>query len=288
MTTTRDAEAARLDALPGFEGPQHQARTTGGKDRPSVEARRRFSALEPRSSALALGGHASPITESANLALILAALVVGLIVDQHGGVAGQLAVSVCIWGVFFWLLRSSPREWRLPLYACLVWATAGEIFLSLVWGLYTYRLGNIPLFVPPGHALLFYFVLILAPRVPRAFVTLVSAAAVGYAAFAWIKGFDTISVALVVVFLLFMLHAEGRRLYALMLVASLILEVYGTWIGNWVWHRDVPYMYLNSANPPIAAGAFYCALDVLVGLTVRGIKGLPRMASAPRLTAQCR
>ncbi len=208
--------------------------------------------------------------------------------DQHGGVAGQLAVSVCIWGVFFWLLRSSPREWRLPLYACLVWATAGEIFLSLVWGLYTYRLGNIPLFVPPGHALLFYFVLILAPRVPRAFVTLVSAAAVGYAAFAWIKGFDTISVALVVVFLLFMLHAEGRRLYALMLVASLILEVYGTWIGNWVWHRDVPYMYLNSANPPIAAGAFYCALDVLVGLTVRGIKGLPRMASAPRLTAQCR
>jgi hypothetical protein len=34
----------------------------------------------------------------------------------------------------------------------------------------------------------------------------------------------------------------------------------------------VPYLGLNSANPPLAAGAFYCALDVLVGLTVRAIR----------------
>lgn len=69
-----------------------------------------------------------------------------------------------------------------------------------------------------------------------------------------------------------MLQPEGRRLYAVMFVASLMAEVYGTWIGNWVWHRDVPYLGLNSANPPLAAGAFYCALDVLVGLTTRGLR----------------
>lgn len=288
MTTSRDAESARLDALPGFEGPQHRVRTTGDEDRIGVQTRRLFSVLGPRPSTPDFGGHSSPVAESANLSLILVTLALGLIVDQHGGIAGQLAVSVCIWGVFFRLLRTGPRQWCLPLYACLVWATAGEIFLSLVWGLYTYRLGNIPLFIPPGHVLLFYFGLVLAPRVPRAFVVLVSAAAVGYAAFAWIKGFDTISVALVVVFLLFMLHAEGRRLYALMFVASLILELYGTWIGNWVWHRDVPYMYLNSANPPIAAGAFYCALDLLVGLTTRGVRRLRPVRYSLPLTAQTR
>jgi hypothetical protein len=190
--------------------------------------------------------------------------------------------------VFFWLLRTSPREWRQPFYACLVWATAGEIFMSLVWGLYTYRLENIPLFIPPGHVLMFYLGLVLAPQVPRAFMALVPAAAVGYAAFAWIIGFDTISIPLIVLFILCMLQSEGRRLYAVMFVASLMLEVYGTWIGNWVWHAEVPYLGFISANPPIAAGAFYCALDVLVGLTVRAIRQRPALPATVPAAVYCR
>ena len=35
--------------------------------------------------------------------------------------------------------------------SCIAIATAGELFLSLVWGLYTYRLENVPMFVPPGN-----------------------------------------------------------------------------------------------------------------------------------------
>jgi hypothetical protein len=34
--------------------------------------------------------------------------------------------------------------------ACLVIATAGELVLSLVWGLYDYRLGNLPSSCRPG------------------------------------------------------------------------------------------------------------------------------------------
>lgn len=219
--------------------------------------------------------------EPTSIALLVSSLAIGLVVDQHGGLTGQILTGVFFWAVFFWLLKISPREWRLPLYACLVWATAGEIFLSLAWGLYTYRLENIPLFIPPGHVLMLYLGLIFAPRVPRAFVVLVPAAAISYAAFAWLNGFDTISIALVAVFMLCMLQSEGRRLYAVMFVASLILELYGTWIGNWVWHRDVPYLGLTSANPPLAAGAFYCVLDVLVGLTARTLRRLPMAAATP-------
>lgn len=211
-------------------------------------------------------------TEPSNLLLVSATFVLGLVVDQYGGHAGQLAVGAWTWGVFFRVLKSGPREWRLPFWACLVWATAGEIFLSLVWGLYTYRLGNIPFFIPPGHVLLFYLGMVLAPRVPRAFVALVPAAAAAYAVFAWSNGFDTISVLLTLLFVVCMLQAEGRRLYAVMFVAALLVEMYGTWMGNWVWHGEVPYFGFSSANPPLAAGAFYCALDVLVGLTVRAIR----------------
>ena len=35
--------------------------------------------------------------------------------------------------------------------------------------------------------------------------------------------------------------------------------------------QDEPYFGFTSANPPISAGSFYCMLDVLVGLTVRGM-----------------
>ena len=39
--------------------------------------------------------------------------------------------------------------------ACLLIATAGELFLALAWGLYSYREAGLPLFVPPGHVLLY-------------------------------------------------------------------------------------------------------------------------------------
>jgi hypothetical protein len=284
MTTTHEEEAYELAGSLTPESRQDQVRATRCKDRVAVETSCLSSGLEPRPSDLAFSGHSSPITQSVNFALILVTFALGMIVDQRGGLAGQLAVSVWTWGVFFWLLRTSPREWRLPFYACLVWATAGEILLSLVWVLYTYRLANIPFFIPPGHVLVFYLGLVLAPRVPRAFVVLVPVAAIGYAAFALNNGSDTISIPLTVLFILCMQQPEGRRRYAVIFVASLMVEVYGTWNGNWVWHRDVPYLGLSSANPPLAAGAFYCALDVLVGMTVRGLKRLPRMASSPRLT----
>jgi hypothetical protein len=222
----------------------------------------------------------SPLART-SLVLVVLTFLVGLPVDQYGGLAGQLAVSVWTWAVFFHVVRASPATWRLPFYACLAWATAGEVFLSLVWGLYTYRLENIPLFIPPGHVLLFYLGLVLAPRVPRAFVALVPALAAAYAAFAWLNGFDTISVLLAALFVVCMLQAQGRRLYAVMFVAALAVELYGTWLGNWAWRADVPYLGLSSANPPLAAGALYCALDVLVGLATRGVLRLPLRNRTP-------
>ncbi len=179
----------------------------------------------------------------------------------------------------FRLIGISPSQWRVPFYACLVWATAGEILLSLVWGLYTYRLGNVPFFVPPGHVMLFWLGLVNASRLSRIFVAAVPVAALGYAVYALCAGFDTISIPLIALFFLCWLQPDGRRLCSLMLVISLMAEIYGTWIGNWVWHADVPYSCLSSSNPPVAAGSIYCMLDVLIGLSVRSI--MSKNASSP-------
>jgi hypothetical protein len=204
-----------------------------------------------------------------NTFLIVATLVVGLIVDRHTGFAGQLFVGAWCWALMFRLIATSPSQWRVPFYCCLIWATVGEILLSLVWGLYTYRLGNIPFFIPPGHVFLFWLGLVYAPHLSRLFVGAVPAAAAVYAVYAFVEGFDTFSVPLVVAFLLFWLQPQERRLYSLMLIIALMVELYATWIGNWVWHADVPYFHFSSNNPPIAAGAFYCMLHVLVALSMR-------------------
>jgi len=220
---------------------------------------------------MARAGEETPIDATTRLyaGLIIATFVIGLLVDRFWGLAGQLGVGVWSWLLMFRLIHTTPPRWRVPFYACLVWATAGEIFLSLVWGLYAYRLGNIPFFVPPGHVLLFWLGLVFAPRVSNLFVHGVAVAALSYAGYAFFTGFDAISIVLVGLFLLCWSQPEGRRLYSVMLVVSLILELYGTWVGNWIWQTSVPYFGLTSNNPPLAAGAFYCALDVLVVLTAR-------------------
>ncbi|HUQ29883.1 MAG TPA: hypothetical protein VM051_14900 [Usitatibacter sp.] len=134
----------------------------------------------------------------------------------------------------------------------------------MVWGLYQYRLGNIPLFVPPGHVLLFFLGMQIAGRIPDRSVAWIAAlAALVIAALAW-TGRDTLGPLLYALFLLCLWISPSRKLYATMFVLSLAMELYGTWIGNWVWSREVPWLGLTTLNPPIAAGAFYCVLDLLV------------------------
>jgi hypothetical protein len=211
--------------------------------------------------------------------LIVFTIAGGLLLDYHWLKFGQVAASAIAWMVCFGLfLRSDPRG-RPALLACLIIATAGEIFLSLVWGLYAYRLGNIPLFVPPGHVLLFYLGMRIAQRIPPHGEWWIALAALPVVmVFAW-SGHDTLGPLLYGLFFACMLVSRSRKLYATMFVLSLAMELYGTWIGNWAWSREVPWLGLNTINPPIAAGAFYCVLDLLV-VSVTGRMGSLQTAKA--------
>lgn len=196
--------------------------------------------------------------------LIVILIVLGLIVDQYVAVWGQIAVSIAAWALLlYWITRSAPPD-RIHLAACVLYATAGEIFLSLVWGLYDYRLGNIPLFVPPGHALLFALGVALAARLPDWITIAVPLATTPVViALAWI-GSDTLGPPLFALLLVCMALSRARKLYAVMFMLALAMELYGTALGNWTWNREVPWLGLTTLNPPLAAGAFYCVLDLLV------------------------
>lgn len=261
-----------------------------GEDHPGFRGARRVSCAVTNSSAafpLPLARFFVRLSrvrhgDTARALAITAVIAGGLAFDQGVEFWGQTLTNVGIWAAFLYWLRQVPPHEQQALAICVFYATLGEIFLSLVWGLYEYRLANVPLFVPPGHALLFMLGRILAARAPGWIEWYVPAAAAPFVfALAW-SGIGTLDGLLFALFLLCMLSGRAGPLYAAMFMLSLAMEVYGTRLGNWTWAAEAPWLGFTTINPPLAAGAFYCMLDMLVVATIarnRRVPG-PRLARA--------
>ena len=201
---------------------------------------------------------------SAKLLAATVALALGLWADIHVDLPGQLAIGAAVWALFLGLIAPLPASERRLYLACVAIATAGELFLSLVWGLYTYRLGNVPMFVPPGHALMLMLGFSLTRRMPEKAAVAILGGAGAYTLLAAASGLDTLAVPLYLMLAVSVLSLPAHtRLFASSFVLTLTLELYGTSLGNWRWEREVPWVGLVTTNPPAIAGAFYCTLHAL-------------------------
>ena len=88
-------------------------------------------------------------------AAIIAFLAVLLAVDTQVGAGLQLVLGGATWVALWLACRSVPRLlWAQALVVVAV-ATCAEFVGSIVWGVYTYRLENLPSFVPPAHGLVY-------------------------------------------------------------------------------------------------------------------------------------
>ena len=239
-----------------------------GLDFPDFLAPKSCLAGVVRGKATRVSPCALGFSDAARATAIVAVIGGGLAFDQLVPFWGQTLTNAGVWALFLWWLRQADTRQQLCLTACVVYATLGEIFLSLVWGLYDYRLGNVPLFVPPGHALLFLLGTLLAARVGDWISWIVPVTALPFVYLLFASGAGSLDAVLFALFLICMLFGRARRLYAVMFVLALAMEIYGTALGNWAWTADVPWLGLTSINPPLAAGAFYCVLDLLVMATV--------------------
>lgn len=214
------------------------------------------------------------------LLVVAATFAVGIPLDALGPWWSQGVVSAWTWSVLAWVLRSSTPQHRRELAACLVLATAGELFLMEVWGLYEYRLGNLPLFIPPGHALVFTTAMRLSRRTPGWAAWAVAAVFGPYIAFAAWRGLDTQGLLWFAVFLGYMIRGREQRLYGVAFLLALAIETYGTALGGWRYYAVEPWFGLTTTNPPVCIGAIYCTLEVLVrraGRAVAAPVGLPAL-----------
>ena len=67
----------------------------------------------------------------------------------------QLLLGLAAWVALALALRGVSRVLRAQALVVVVVATGAEVLGSIVWGVYTYRLENLPSFVPPSHGLVY-------------------------------------------------------------------------------------------------------------------------------------
>ena len=222
------------------------------------------------------------MTTRGSLALILsfiALAAIGFALDRSSTAAQQLALSLLAWGFLAIALALQTTAIRIQVVSLVVLATLLECLGSLIWGAYTYRLENLPLYVPAGHGL-FYLSALRAASLPvlqRHARGIVIAVTVGaslwmiYGLFARpmpdLLGFVTWAI-----FIRFIVRGRYPLLYAVSFAMTTALELYGTSLGIWRWSPVLPVLMLPAGNPPTGIGAGYAAMDALTRRIVARVK----------------
>ena len=187
----------------------------------------------------------------------------------------QYALGMLTFAVLYLAAFKAPKEQRVQVWICVGVATCFEIFCSIVWGVYRYRLNNVPLFVPPGHGIVYLFGLLAArtPVVLRygrrvAYAVLAGAgtwAVLGLTVLPLLTGrFDIQGALCLPVFGFFLLRSPRWPLFAAIFLIVSELEIFGTSLGNWAWMPVAPWTHIPSGNPPSAIAGAYCIIDASV------------------------
>ncbi|MCW2966028.1 MAG: hypothetical protein JWO17_3280 [Actinomycetia bacterium] len=224
-----------------------------------------------------LQSHLQALAGAAYLAALLA-------LDHYASYPEQLALGALTWVVLAAVLTRVPAERRAQALGVVAFATIGEVTGSLIWGVYSYRLHNLPLFVPPAHGLVYLTGLALATALARHARTLVTVAAVGAAAWGLLgltvlPRRDVAGALLVPMLLLFLWRGRNRAIYAGVFLIVAALELYGTAIGTWRWVRELPGLGIPDGNPPSGVASGYVWFDVMALLVAPYIVTVTRRLS---------
>lgn len=213
-------------------------------------------------------------------AMVLCVIASFLALDHFSSAGQQLILGAATWLILIAACASLGPEDRVRALLVVVVATCGEVLNSIMLGAYTYRLENLPSFVPPGHGLVFLAGLRISQsyqvrRNPRVFLVAVIAivAAWGIAGLLLLGRTDVLGAATGALLIYVLLRGRAATLYAGVFVVVGFLEIYGTSIGAWRWAATTPHTPLPAGNPPSGIAGVYVIFDVAA------------IALAPRLLA---
>ncbi len=194
-------------------------------------------------------------------------------VDRGATYHQQLALGALTWVVLACALVPLSPLRRAQTLGVVAFATIGEVTGSLIWGVYAYRLHNLPLFIPPAHGLVYLTGLslsriALARRRGRGLVVLAGT----IASFWCLLGLtalprkDVAGALGVPLLLAFLWRSRNRTVYAGVFLVVAALELYGTAIGVWRWAEELPGTGIPDGNPPSGVASGYVWFDVMAML----------------------
>ena len=152
----------------------------------------------------------------------------------------------------------------------MVVATCAEIIGSVIWGVYVYRLGNLPLFVPPGHGLVYltglrFSQLPLFVARPRILVNAADRRRLdlGAARSDRPSGAPTWPArSAPPCWSCSCCAGACPRSTPGVFFAVAFLEIYGTAVGTWTWQEHIPGLGVPDGNPPSGAASGYVFFDI--------------------------
>jgi hypothetical protein len=206
--------------------------------------------------------------------MLLGLIPTALYLDVHTKtVAQQNVLGVGSFVILLVATRFSTKAERRQVWIMVGVATCVELWSSIVWGIYRYRFGNVPLFVPWGHGLVYLFAL-RAARTPLllkhgevavrcAFIVATSWAVFGLTLEPIVFGRMDLTGALFWPIFAWFMRTPSAPIFAAAFFVTSILELFGTGFGNWTWQVYAPVSHLPSGNPPSVISGGYCLMDFI-------------------------
>lgn len=187
------------------------------------------------------------------------------------GVEAQPLANICLLVYFLAMLFGLTPRQRLTALVFVPFAFLGESLFSHGFELYSYRLGNVPLYISFGHGVVFSVgVLIAESGIVREcerwlkpvlmgllWVVMVGAIAIFH---------DTLSLIFALVFLWVLRRKGYQTFYFVMAFLALYVELLGTSWGCWTWfaHPVENWSWLQTTNPPVGTFVCYVLADIAV------------------------
>jgi hypothetical protein len=229
---------------------------------------------------------------------VIVAVVVGwittvLILDADSTRWLQRGLGLATWGVLAAILsRESPLV-RMQAAVVVVFASAIEFTFSPLLGVYVYRFHNVPMYVPPGHGLVYLAALAIGRSVLVATHTRICMALalvlVGtYAAYGLVIAPrpDALGAFWFLCLVGFMVWGPSPGLYVGACVVVTYLELVGTRLGTWTWQPHDPTGLVSIGNPPSGAAGGYGWFDLAALLLAPALlRRVQMLTRAPRRPA---
>ncbi len=206
--------------------------------------------------------------------LVVAAVVVlwipvVLVADQGATLGEQHLLGLGSAALLLGLLLRESALVRVQVAVLVAYAMVVEYTFSVGLGAYEYRLDNVPLFVPPGHGLVYLAALCLgrsallaawrAWLVPTTTVVVLGCGVYGVTG---AERSDAVGLFWAGCLVWFLWRGRAPLVYVAAFAVVTWLELLGTALGTWAWAPVDPVLgVITMGNPPSGVAGAYCYLD---------------------------